>query len=130
MFTTFFLIVSLWDFFSANSAVHSRIFPNSSEALWFSSVTAKTKEDPIKNEGAGLFTTLYLDVSDAQGQITSYSVMESGRILNSSNLSCIFSLPTRMKMIQSKIKRLEWSQQFSQSKSMRIFPDAHGQLFP
>ena len=35
-----------------------------------------------------------------------------------------------MILIQSKTKRLEWSQQFSQSKSMGIFPDAHGQLTP
>ena len=54
------------------SLVGSARIPNSSESLWFSSVPAKRKEDPIKNEGAGVFTTLNIDVSDAQGQITSY----------------------------------------------------------
>ena len=32
--------------------------------------------------------------------------------------------PARMKMIQSKMKALEWSQHFSHYKSMGIFPDA------
>ena len=33
-------------------------------------VTCKNEEDPIKNEGARVFTTLYSIFSDAQGQIT------------------------------------------------------------
>ena len=33
-------------------------------------LTCKNKEDPIKNEGARVFTTLYIDFSDTQGQIT------------------------------------------------------------
>ena len=33
-------------------------------------VTCKNEEDPIKNEGARVFTTLYSDFSDAQGQLT------------------------------------------------------------
>ena len=33
-------------------------------------LSCKNKEDPIKNEGARVFTTLYIDFSDAQGQIT------------------------------------------------------------
>ena len=32
--------------------------------------TCKNKEEPIKNEGARVFTTLYINFSDAQGQIT------------------------------------------------------------
>ena len=35
-----------------------------------------------------------------------------------------------MKMIQSKMNALEWSQHFSHYKSMGIFPDAQGQLTP
>ena len=31
-------------------------------------VTCKNEEDPIKNEGARVFTTLYIDFSDTQGQ--------------------------------------------------------------
>ena len=33
-------------------------------------LTCKNKEDLIKNEGATVFTTLYIDFSDSQGQIT------------------------------------------------------------
>ena len=53
----------------------------------------------------------------------------SGRNLNSSKLSCMSSLPARMRMIESKME-LECSQDFSHYKSMRIFPDAQGQLTP
>ena len=95
-------------------------------------VTCKNKEDPIKNEVASLrvFTTLYINFLDAQGQITLESVVVSGRNSNSSKLSCMSLLPTRSKMIESKMKKLEWSQHFSHYKSIGIFPDAKGQLTP
>ena len=38
------------------------------------------------------------------------------------------SLPARMKLIKSKMKELEFSQDFSHYKSMGIFPYAQGQL--
>ena len=87
-------------------------------------------EDPIKNRGARVFTTLYINFSDAQGQITLELVVVSGRNLNSSKLSCMSSLPARMRMIDSKIKELKCSQDFSHYKSMPmgIFPEAQGQL--
>ena len=93
-------------------------------------LTCKNKEDPIKNEGARVFTTLFNNFSDAQGQITLELVVVSGRNLNSSKLSCMSSLPARMRWIESKIKELECSQDFSHYKSMGIFPDAQGQLTP
>ena len=40
------------------------------------------------------------------------------------------SLPVRMRMIESKMKELECSQDFFHYKSMGIFPDAQGQLTP
>ena len=55
--------------------------------------------------------------------------MGSGRNSNSSKLLCMSLLPARMKMIQSKIKGLEWSQHCFYYKSM-FFSDAHGQLTP
>ena len=91
-------------------------------------VTCKYEEDLIKNEGARVVTTLYSNFSDAQGQITLVLVSVSGRNLNSSKLSCMSSLPERMRMIDSKMKELECSQDFSHYKSMGIFPDAQGQL--
>ena len=41
-------------------------------------VTCKYEEDPIKNEGARVVTTLYSNFSDAQGQITLVLVSVSG----------------------------------------------------
>ena len=55
-----------------------------------------------------MFTTLYVNFSDAQGQITLELVAVSGRNLNSSKLSCMSLLPAKMRM--------------------GIFPDAQGQL--
>ena len=86
--------------------------------------TCKYEEDPIKNEGARVVTTSYSNLSDAQGQITLVSVSVSGRNLNSSKLSCMSFLPARMRMIDSKMKELECSQDFSHYKYMGIFPDA------
>ena len=92
--------------------------------------TCKYEKDPIKNEGARVDTTLYSNFSDAQGQITLVFLSVSGRNLNSSNLSCMSLLTARMRMIDSKMKELEWSQDFSHYKSMGIFPDTQGQLTP
>ena len=93
-------------------------------------VTCKYEEDPIKNEGARVFTTLYSNFSDAQGQKTLELVVVSGRNLHSFKLSCMSLLPARMRMIESKMKKLECSQDFSHYKSMGIFPDAQGKLTP
>ena len=49
-------------------------------------VTCKYEEDPNKNEGARVVTTLYSKFSDAQEQITLVLVSVSGRNLNSSKL--------------------------------------------
>ena len=47
-----------------------------------------------------------------------------------SKRSCMSSLPARMRIIDSKMKELECSQDFSHYKPMGIFPDAQGQLTP
>ena len=99
---------------AANSAVLGPIWPNFElfrdviDVL----VTYKYEEDPIKNEGATVVTTLYSKFSDAQGQITLVLVSVSGQKLNSSKLSCMSSLPARMRMIDSKMKELECSQDY------------------
>ena len=77
-----------------------------------------------------MFTTLYINFSDAQGQITLELVVVSGRNLFSSKLSCMSSLPPRMRMIDSKMKEQDCSQDFSHYKSMGIFSHAQGQLTP
>ena len=88
-------------------------------------VTCKN-EDAIENVGARVFTTLYINFSDAQGQITLEFLVVSGRNLNSFNLSCMSSLPVRMKMIELKMKELEWSLHFSHYKSMGFFQTLKG----
>ena len=93
-------------------------------------LTCENEEDPIKNRGVRVFTTLYINFSDVQGQITLVLVMVSGRNLNLSKLLCMSSLPARMRLIQAKMTELECSQDFSHYKSMVIFPDAQGQLTP
>ena len=93
-------------------------------------LTCKNEEEPIKNRGARVFTTLYINFSDAQGQITLELVVVFCPNLNSSKLLCMSLLPARMRMIESKMKELECSQDFSHCKSMGIFPDAQGQLTP
>ena len=80
-----------------------------------SSLPASMKKIRSKNEGARVFTTLYSNFSDARGQITLVSVVVSGRNLNPSKLSCMSSLPA-MRMINSKMKELECSQDFSHYK--------------
>ena len=75
-----------------------------------------------------MFTTLYINFSDVQGQITLELVVVSGRNSNSSKLSCKSSLPARMSLIQSKMKELECAQDVSLYKSMGIFLEAQGQL--
>ena len=49
-------------------------------------VTCKNEEDPIKNKGAIVVTSLSIDFSDTHGQLTPKSVMESCQNLNSSKL--------------------------------------------
>ena len=90
-------------------------------------VACKNEEDPIKY-GARVVTTLFINFSDAQGQPTPKSAMESCRNSNSSELLWLVLLSAKMKKIHPKMKVLEWSQHFSHYKSMGIFPDAQGQL--
>ena len=91
-------------------------------------VACKNEVDPIKNEVARVVTTLLINFSDAQGQLTPKSVMESCCNSNSYELSWLVLLSARMKKIHPKMKVLVWSQHFSHYKSMGIFPDVQGQL--
>ena len=49
-------------------------------------VACKNEEDPIKNEGARMVTTLFINFSGTQGELTTKSVMESCRNSNSCKL--------------------------------------------
>ena len=59
-------------------------------------VACKNEEDPIKNEGARVVTTLFIDFSDAQGELTPKSVKESCRYSNSSELLWLVLLPAKI----------------------------------
>ena len=95
---------------AANSAVHGQIWSNFQlvQDFMIVLVTCKNEEDPFKDEGARVFTTLNIYFSDAQGQITLELVVLSGQNLNSSKLSCMSLLPAGMRLIESKIKELEY----------------------
>ena len=60
-------------------------------------VACNNEEDPIKNEL--VVTTLLINLSDAQGQLTRKSVMEYCRNSNSSKLLWLVLLSARMKKI-------------------------------
>ena len=66
---------------AANSTVQGPIWLNFKpiQDLMVVLVTCKNEEDPIKNEGAREVTTLFIDFSEAQGQLTQKSAMESCR---------------------------------------------------
>ena len=70
-------------------------------------VACKNEEDPIKNEGARVVTTLFINFSDTQGQLTPNSVMESCRNSISSELLWLVLLFARMKKIHPEMKVLE-----------------------
>ena len=84
-------------------------------------VACKNEVDPIKNEGARVVTTLFINFSDAQGHLPPKSAMEICRNSNSSERLCLVLLSARMKKIHPKMKVLDWSQQISHCKSMGIF---------
>ena len=52
-------------------------------------VACKNEEDPIKNKGARVVTTFFIEFSDAQGQLTPKSVMESCQNSNPSKLDLV-----------------------------------------
>ena len=84
-------------------------------------VACKNEEDRIKNEGSRVVATLFIDFSEAQGQLNPKSVVESSRNSNSSKLLWMVLLPAGMNKIHQKMKTLEGSQHFSRNKSMGIF---------
>ena len=73
---------------AANSEVSNGILPKFEliQAFIVVLVTCKNEEDPIKNEGARVLTSLLFDFSDTQGQLTPKSVVEFCRNSNSSKL--------------------------------------------
>ena len=73
-------------------------------------VTSKYEEDPIKIESGRVATTLNIDFSNTQGQITPRSEVGCGRNSNSSEMLRMSLLLPRIKKIRIKMKALEWPQ--------------------
>ena len=94
---------------AANSTVKGLIWPNFKPTRDYMRVlvACKNEEDPIKTEGARVVTTLFIEFSDAQGQLTPKSVMESCPKSNSPKLLWLVLLPARMMKIHLKMKALE-----------------------
>ena len=105
------------------SKVPDQILPNFKTTRDFMGVlvACKNEEHPNKNEGARVVTTLFIDFSDPQGQLTPKSEMESCQNSIPSKLLWLTLLPARMKKIHWKMKALEWSQYFPHYKSMFFF---------
>ena len=73
-------------------------------------VTSKNKEEPNENESASVATTLNIDFSNTQGQISPRSEVGSGGNSNSLEMLRTSLLLPRIKKIQIKMKVLEWPQ--------------------
>ena len=73
-------------------------------------VTSTNKEEPNKIEGASVATTLNIDFSNTQGQITPRSEVGFGRNSNSSEMLRMSLLLSIIKKILMKMKALEWPQ--------------------
>ena len=78
-------------------------------------------ENLIKIEDAGVATTLKIDFSNIQGQLTPQSRVESGSNSNSPKMLWLSLFLPRMKKIRSKLKALEWPQY-----KILIFPTLKG----
>ena len=65
---------------AANSAVFYLIWPNFElvRDVMIVLITCKYEEDPIRNRGARVVTTLYINILDAKGQITQESLVVYG----------------------------------------------------
>ena len=100
---------SMWIFpdtqgqLTPQSLVQPGRISNSSEMLWMSSLPASMKKIRSKTEALRVFKILYINFLDAQGQIILVLVVVSGQNFNSPKLSCMSSLPARMRMINSKM---------------------------
>ena len=107
------------------SLVQSFRISNSSEILWLSSIPEKNEEDTIKNEDARVLTRLYVVFSNAQGQPTPQSLVQSFRISNSSEILWLSSIPEKNEedTIKNEDARVL-------TRLYAVFSDAQGQLTP
>ena len=75
-------------------------------------VTCKNEEDPIKNEGARVVTTMLHYQSIFKMLKGSYLLNRRWDLDEIQTHRSFYSCPSYLKKIQSKMKALEWSQQY------------------
>ena len=93
------------------------------KAFMYVTNTCKYEKDRIKNSWEKVATPFFHHksteiYSGAQGQLTLQSVVWSGRISKSFELSCMSSLPARMKRIGWKTAEKKWQHRFSHYSTM------------
>ena len=113
---------------ASNSKVSSLIWPEIILVRAFMPVLVTSNFDDysIKNERASMETPFshYKSMGnflDAQGQLTSQSVVRSGRNSNSSEILCMSLLPASIKRIGSKTTEKRWRHRFPHYKPMGAF---------
>ena len=113
---------------AANSAVGGPIRPKFElvRALMHVIITCKYQKERMKNSREKWRHRF----SHHNPMLPWKPVVESGRISNSSKLSCMLSLPASMKRIRSRTAEKKWRHCFSHYKPIRIFLDVQGQLTP
>ena len=99
---------------AANSEASCGILPKFKliQAFIVVLVPCKNEKDPFKNEGSRVLKDFphYKSMgifSNAQGQLTLQSRVESCQISNSFEILWLSSIPAKMKKIRSKMKALE-----------------------
>ena len=96
---------------------------NPSEMLWLSLLPARMKKVQSKMKGSRVVTTLFIDFSDAQGQLTPKSVMQSCQNSNSSREVKI--VDEEKDIIKSKFSIVHYNIQSSANKVERIGGELH-----
>ena len=89
-------------------------------------VASNFDDDSVKHERASMESPFshykYMgNIFDAQGQLTPYSVVRSGRNWNSCEILGMSSLPASLKRIGSKTTKKMWRHHFPHYKSMGAF---------
>ena len=90
-------------------------------------ITCKYKKEWMKNSREKVETPFF---PSSPYLLPWKPVVGSGRMSNSSKLSCMLSLPASMKRIRSRTAEKKWRHRFSHYKPMGIFSDVQGQLTP
>ena len=91
-------------------------------------VACKNEENPIKNEGARVVTTLFIDFfrrPRADDSEVSDGILSKFKLIQA---FIVVLLVCKNEEDPLKLKALEWSQHFSHYKSLEIFPNAQGHV--